>query len=89
MARCGRLAAKPTRDPVRVDVKGEKSSPVDIEQRLHFADDSSHKYRLLDHLLADADVGQSIVFTATKRDAETLAASCRAKATRPPHCMAT
>ncbi len=69
----GRLAAKLTRDPVRVDVKGEKSSPVAIEQRVHFADDRSHKYRLLDHLLADTTMGQSIVFIATKRDAEALA----------------
>ncbi len=69
----GRLAAKLTRDPVRVDVKGEKSSPIAIEQRVHFADDRSHKYRLLDHLLADTGMGQSIVFIATKRDAEALA----------------
>ncbi|HEY5310368.1 MAG TPA: DEAD/DEAH box helicase, partial [Casimicrobiaceae bacterium] len=69
----GRLAAKLTRDPIRVDVKGEKSSPIAIEQRVHFADDRSHKYRLLDHLLADADIRQSIVFIATKRDAEALA----------------
>jgi superfamily II DNA/RNA helicase len=69
----GRLAAKLTRDPIRVDVKGEMSSPIAIEQRVHFADDRSHKYRLLDHLLADADIRQSIVFIATKRDAEALA----------------
>ena len=69
----GRLAAKLTRNPIRVDVKGEKSSPLAIEQRVHFADDRSHKYRLLDHLLADTAMGQSIVFIATKRDAEALA----------------
>ena len=69
----GRLAAKLTRDPVRVAIEGEKSSPLAIEQRVHFADDRSHKYRLLDHLLADTGMGQSIVFIATKRDAEALA----------------
>ena len=69
----GRLAAKLTRNPFRVDIKGESSSPVAIEQRVHFADDRSHKYRLLDHLLADTAMGQSIVFIATKRDAEALA----------------
>ena len=58
---------------MRVDVQGEKSSPLAIEQRVHFADDRSHKYRLLDHLLADTGMGQSIVFIATKRDAEALA----------------
>ncbi len=69
----GRLAAKLTRDPVRVDIQGNKSSALPIEQRVHFADDRSHKYRLLGHLLADTAMGQSIVFIATKRDAEALA----------------
>ena len=44
-----------------------------IEQRVHFADDHSHKHRILDHLLADIAITQSIVFIATKRDAESLA----------------
>ena len=44
-----------------------------IEQRVHFADDRSHKYKLLDYLLADVAMRQSIVFIATKRDAEALA----------------
>ncbi len=68
-----RLSAKLLRDPVRVDVKAEGSAPIAIEQRVHFADDHAHKHRLLDHLLADATMGQSIVFIATKRDAEALA----------------
>jgi superfamily II DNA/RNA helicase len=69
----GRLAAKLTRDPVRVDVREEQAAPLAIEQRVHFADDRSHKYRMLGHLLADVDTRQSIVFMATKRDAEALA----------------
>jgi len=68
-----RLSARLLRDPVRVDVKAEKSAPLMIEQRVHFADDHAHKHRLLDHLLADTAMGQSIVFIATKRDAESLA----------------
>jgi superfamily II DNA/RNA helicase len=69
----GRLAAKLTRDPVRVDVRDEQAAPLAIEQRVHFADDRSHKYRMLDHLLADVEMRQSIVFMSTKRDAEALA----------------
>ncbi|MFO1314404.1 MAG: DEAD/DEAH box helicase [Burkholderiales bacterium] len=69
----GRLAAKLARDPVRVDVRAESVAPIAIEQRVHFADDRAHKYRLLDHLLADVAMRQSIVFIATKRDAEALA----------------
>ena len=48
-------------------------APLAIEQRVHFADDHSHKHRILDHLLADIAITQSIVFIATKRDAESLA----------------
>ena len=69
----GRLAAKLARDPVRVDVRSERAAPLAIEQRVHFADDRAHKNRLLDHLLADVAMRQSIVFIATKRDAEALA----------------
>ena len=61
------------RDPVRIEVQADKSAPLAIEQRVHFADDHSHKHRLLDHLLADTAITQSIVFIATKRDAESLA----------------
>jgi len=68
-----RLAAKLTRDPVRIDVQASAAAPLAIEQRVHYADDRAHKYRLLDSLLADPGTGQSIVFMATKRDAEALA----------------
>ena len=69
----GRLASRLTREAVRIDVRASGTSPIAIEQRVHFADDRSHKYRLLDRLLADVGQGQSIVFMATKRDAEALA----------------
>jgi superfamily II DNA/RNA helicase len=49
------------------------ANPGNIEQRLHFVDDGSHKHRLLDHLLRDVDLDQAIVFTATKRGANRLA----------------
>ena len=39
---------------------------------MHFVDDLSHKNRLLDHLLRDVTIGQAVVFTATKRDADTI-----------------
>ena len=43
-----------------------------VEQRLLVADDIGHKNRLLDGILRDVGVEQAIVFTATKRDADTL-----------------
>ncbi len=67
-----RLSARLMRDAVRVEV-ATAAAPLAIEQRVHFADDHSHKHRILDHLLADIAITQSIVFIATKRDAESLA----------------
>jgi len=68
-----RLSARLMRDAVRIEVQSDKAAPLAIEQRVHFADDHSHKHRILDHLLADVAMTQSIVFIATKRDAESLA----------------
>jgi superfamily II DNA/RNA helicase len=72
-----RLAGRLLKDPVRIDVAAQAAQPLDIEQRVHFTDDHAHKHRVLDHLLADAAIKQSIVFIATKRDAESLAARLR------------
>ena len=68
-----RLAARLLRNAVRIEVKSDNAAPRAIEQRVHFADDHSHKHRILDYLLADVAMTQSIVFIATKRDAESLA----------------
>jgi superfamily II DNA/RNA helicase len=67
------LAGDMMKNPVRIDVSGHKTRHVNIEQRLLFADDMSHKNRLLDHLLRDTEVEQAIVFTSTKRAADDLA----------------
>src|SRR5437867_789012 len=72
-----RLAGRLLRDPVRVEIAADKAAPLAIEQRVHFTDDHSHKHRILDHLLADVAMTQSIVFIATKRDAEILATRLR------------
>ncbi len=72
-AAVARLAARLLRDPVRIDATTSATPPLAIDQRVHFADNFAHKERLLDHLLADASMRQSIVFMATKRDAEALA----------------
>ncbi len=76
-AAVAQLAGRLLRNPVRVDVKAHKAAPPAIEQRVHFADDHSHKHRLLDYLLADTAIRQSLVFIATKRDAESLALRLR------------
>ncbi len=67
------LAAKLLRNPVRIDIAGAKLTLDSIEQRLHVTDNRSHKSRLLQHLVDDETVTQAIIFSATRRDADTLA----------------
>ena len=68
----GQIARDITRDALQISVAASHAKHENIEQRLHFVDDLSHKNRLLDHLLRDASIDQAVVFTATKRDADTL-----------------
>jgi len=72
-ARIAQLASRQLKDPQRIEIAAVRADQSHIEQRLHFTDDMSHKERLLDHLLRDASLKQAIVFTATKRDADSLA----------------
>jgi len=69
----GRMAQKITRNPEVVRIAGATAKHDNIQQRLHFVDDLSHKNRLLDHLLRDVSIDQCVVFTATKRDADVIA----------------
>ena len=69
----GHLAQQLLRDPQRIDVSSHTEAHVNIEQRLHWADNRLHKDALLDHILADRAVEQALVFTSTQRDADWLA----------------
>ncbi|MBK8400998.1 DEAD/DEAH box helicase [Propionivibrio sp.] len=68
----GQMARRMTRDALIIQVDASHAKHENIEQRMHFVDDLSHKNRLLDHLLRDVTIGQAVVFTATKRDADTI-----------------
>jgi len=70
-----RLAASMLQDPQRIELANATDRHADIEQRIHWADDTSHKNRLLEHLLKGQDVTQAIIFAATKRDADWLSES--------------
>jgi len=59
--------------PERVEVAPGKITLDAIEQRLHVADNVRHKNRLLQHLCAESTVTKAIIFSATKRDADSLA----------------
>jgi superfamily II DNA/RNA helicase len=68
------VASRLLKSPKRIQVTPQQAKlNNNIEQRLHYVDDISHKNRLLDHLLQDITLKQAIIFTATKRDADTLA----------------
>jgi len=68
------LAKRLLQNPVRIAVEAQAAAELKIEQRLHVTDDMRHKNRLLQHLVADASVTKAIIFSATKRDADQLAA---------------
>jgi len=69
----GNMAKRITKNPLVIQIAGSSSKHENIQQRVHFVDDLSHKNRLLDHLLRDETLDQAVVFTATKRDADTIA----------------
>jgi superfamily II DNA/RNA helicase len=69
----GNLASRLLKEPKRINVSAAKDKHENIEQRMMFADDVAHKNKMLSHLLTDVDMNQALVFTATKRDADSLA----------------
>ena len=69
----GNMARRITKDPLIIQINTATTKHENIVQRVHFVDDLSHKNRLLDHLLRDETMDQAVVFTATKRDADTIA----------------
>jgi len=69
----GNLASRLLKEPKRISVSATNDKHENIEQRMMFADDVAHKNKLLSHLLTDVDMNQALVFTATKRDADSLA----------------
>jgi superfamily II DNA/RNA helicase len=69
----GRLAQSLLRDALRIDVASHTDTHANIEQRLHWADNQTHKNALLDHILTQREMEQALVFTSTQRDADWLA----------------
>ena len=69
----GGLAAQLTHDAQRIRVSAPTEQHTQIEQRLHWADNRSHRDALLDQILTDRNIEQAVVFTSTQRDADELA----------------
>ena len=72
------LAAKFMKNPDRIQVETGTITHDKIEQRLHMADSLQHKNLLLRHLCSDAALTRAIIFSATKREAESLARDLKA-----------
>jgi superfamily II DNA/RNA helicase len=68
-----KLAKRLLRDPARIEIAGRKITLDQIEQRLHVADNLQHKHRLLQKIISNVDLTMAIIFSATKRDADSLA----------------
>ena len=70
VARLGRCLLK---DPIRIQVAVQEKTHESIEQRLHVVNDTRHKACILEHLIADSGLTRAIIFSATKRNADSLA----------------
>lgn len=64
------------KNPFRVTLNSGHEQHSDITQRFHFADNLTHKERLLSHILHHEEIKQLIVFTATRDDSARLAEVC-------------
>jgi superfamily II DNA/RNA helicase len=69
----GRIARDILKNPKTIQVAQQKEKHANIEQRLHYVDDMTHKNKLLEHLLIAPEMNQAIIFTSTKRHADLLA----------------
>lgn len=69
----GRIARDILKNPKTIEIAQQKEKHANIEQRLHYVDDMTHKNKLLEHLLIAPEVNQTIIFTSTKRHADVLA----------------
>ncbi|MDH3210290.1 MAG: DEAD/DEAH box helicase [Burkholderiaceae bacterium] len=69
----GQLAQQLLRDAQRITIDAHTDTHANIKQRLHWADNGTHKNALLDHILTTRDIEQALVFTSTQRDADRLA----------------
>jgi superfamily II DNA/RNA helicase len=73
-----RLSLELQNNPQTIAVAKQAAERLQIDQHVFYVDDFGHKRRLLDYWLMDAAIKQAVVFTATKRDAEELAAALEA-----------
>lgn len=66
------IAKQLLKNPERIQLAINKERHASIKQRLHQADNFSHKHSLLAHYLESDELNQAVIFTATKRGADKL-----------------
>jgi superfamily II DNA/RNA helicase len=64
-------------DPISIDLSQEKVSTPKIHQEFYKVNSPQHKLKLLKHLLNDTNIFKSIIFSATKINADRLANELR------------
>ncbi|NMM10886.1 MAG: DEAD/DEAH box helicase [Polaromonas sp.] len=67
------LATRVMRQPQRVEIDSPHEKHASITQSLLWADNMTHKRKLLDHSLRDTTINQSIVFACTQVECDGLA----------------
>jgi superfamily II DNA/RNA helicase len=72
-ARIAKLAGNLLKEPATIRISPKTITHDHIEQRLLVADNLNHKLRMLRSLVANDELEKAIIFSATKRDTETLA----------------
>ena len=68
------LATRVMRQPQRVEIDSPHEKHASITQSLLWADNMTHKRKLLDHWLRDTTINQAIVFASTQIECDGLAA---------------
>jgi superfamily II DNA/RNA helicase len=71
--RIQQLAARVMREPQRITIDTPQEKHASIKQVLFWADNQTHKRKLLDHWLRDASLEQAIVFASTQIECDSLA----------------
>lgn len=88
-ARIAQLASRQLRDPQRIEIAAARADHSNIEQRLHFTDDMSHKERLSTTCCA---MHRSSKPSSSPRPSAMpirWPSACRTPASPPARCMAT
>jgi len=67
-----RMAHSFLKDPESIQLTHNQKNHDQIDQRIHWADDVTHKHNLLAHYVKEEEVSQAVIFTATKRGADEL-----------------